>query len=137
MIVDIEKLVAGYLRDHEDIEALDTRIRATTPGAQTGGTVLPWVRVTMLDTRRVTRSNWLINYLVQLDVYAGATGGQPEAVLHARTIDDVLDRMPGPHDDGVVTKVTTSMLRLPDGDFEPARERIVLTAEIHAHPVPG
>lgn len=137
MIVDIEKLVAGYLRDHDDITELETRIRATTPSTQTGGIVEPWVRITMLDTRRVTRSNWLINYLVDLDVYAGATGGQPEAVLHARTIDDVLERMPGAHTDGVVTKVTTSMLRLPDGDFEPARERIVITAEIHAHPVPG
>lgn len=135
MIVDIEKLVARYLRDNTDVEALGTRVRATTPSKSTGGVADPWVRVRMLDSRRITRSNWLINYLVQIDVYAGATGGQPEANLHARTIDAALDAMPGQHPDGVVTKATTSLTHLPDGDFEPARERVLITAEITAHPL--
>ena len=135
MNVDIERLVARYLRDHPDIEDLGTRVRATTPAKDTGGTDLPWVRVRMLDWRRVTRANWLKNYMVQLDVYAGVTGGQPEANLHALAVDALLEAMPGEHADGVVTKVTTSGTHLPDGDFEPARERVVITAEIVAHPL--
>lgn len=135
MIVDIERLVSGYLRAHPDVIALGTRVRSTTPGEQTGGVAAPWVRVRMLDSRRVSRANWLINYMVQLDVYAGATGGQPQANVHALTIDAVLDAMPGEHTEGVVTKATTALARIPDGDFEPARERVIITAEIYAHPV--
>ena len=37
------------LRDHPDIDDLGTRVRATTPAKNTGGTDLPWVRVRMLD----------------------------------------------------------------------------------------
>lgn len=139
MIVDIEKLTSKYLRADPDIIAIGTRIRAVTPAAQSGGTAEPWTRLTMLDAQSATRSraDHLIDYMVQADVYAGSTGGQPEALTHARTVREVLHRMPGLHPDGVVTSVRfTGMIRLPDGDFEPARERVVITAEIIAHPVP-
>lgn len=135
MSVDIEKLVSAYLRAHDDVIALGTRVRATNPGEQTGGTAAPWVRVRMLDSRLVTRANWLKSYMVQLDVYAGDTGGQPQANAHALAIEDVLYAMPGEHADGVVTKATTALAHIPDGDFEPARERVVITCEVYAHPL--
>src|SRR5207253_1208123 len=93
-----------------------------------------WARVTQLDARQAgAPTDHLTSFLVQLDIYAG---GQGQVWTNARTIRQALHEMPAAeHDAAVVTGVTfTGMARVPDTTFETARERVVLTAEIFAHP---
>lgn len=129
MIPDVERITYAYLDTHPDIAALGTRFVGRTP-KDTGS---PWVRVTQLDAADNPGSSVerLISYMVQLDIYAG---GRPEVWPHALTIRAALKEMPGIHDAVVVTAVRfAGMARIPDQDFEPARERVVLTAVIYAH----
>lgn len=135
MIPDAEKLVSNYLRNHFDVAALAARVVGKTPAT----TTTAWVRVTQLAANADldSRADHLVNFMVQLDCYAGSTGGQPEANLLARTVREALHEMP---DETFVDAVVSSarfvgMLRLPDQDFEPARERVVLTAQVYAHAV--
>lgn len=133
MIPDIEKIVGGYLRTHADVVALGARVVGKTPQ----GTDTPWIRLTQLDDRAVGghRSDHLIEYLLQLDIYAGKDGGQPEASLLNRTVREALRTMPGVHADATITGVDfVSAPRIPDDDdFEPARERYIRTVIVWAH----
>lgn len=128
MIPDGEKVAGKYLREHDSIEALSARVVGKTPES----TATPWIRLTELDAPSVGRhrSDRLIEFYFQLDCYAGKDGGQPEAKLLMRTARAVLGEMPAATHDGVrVTGVDIrGSRRLPDGDFEPARERVILTA---------
>lgn len=136
MIADLEKITSNYLRTHPTVTPLGTRLVGKTPTQDSGGTTGSWVRVTQLDARDQTRGapDHLIAYLLQFDCYAGSTGGQPEATSLARTVRAALAAMPGTRDTVVVTSVRfTGHIRLPDTDFSPSRERVVLTAEIRAH----
>jgi hypothetical protein len=140
VIVDAEKLISRYLREHEAVAEVCSRIVATQPGAQTGGTDTPWVRVVELNAPQQpgSRAEWLVPFLLQFDCYAGKDGGQPEAKLIARTVREAIHDATGKHADGVVTSVRfVGQQHLPDGDLEPARERYILTATIHAHPAPA
>ncbi len=132
MIVDIEKLVGGYLRSHPSVAMLGARVVGKTPDNVQSA----WVRVTQLDDRAVggSRSDHLIEYMLQLDIYAGANGGQPEASLLSRTVREALRTLPGERTGGVVTGVEfVGAIRIPDTDFEPARERFVRTLLVWAH----
>lgn len=138
-IPDAEAVIGSYLREHPDIAALNARVAGTLPGAQSEQ-VAPWVRLTQLAATDVGGVERLIDYLVQFDCYAGATAtrdyvGQAAASTLARTVRAVLKAVQGETYGGVViTSVGfQSMVRLPDTDFEPARERFVLTAAIHCH----
>lgn len=138
LILDGEKLVSQLLRVHANVAALNTRIVGKTP-TQTASS---WVRLTQLDARNApgSRAEHLIDYLFQADCYAGADGGQPEASLLGRTIRAALHEMAGfSNAEAVVTSVRfNGMVRIPDTEFEPARERVILTATVHMHPVgPG
>lgn len=137
IIPDAEAIIGDYLRGHADLQALDARVAPRTPSSQT----LPWVRVTQLDGRDVTDVEHLIDHLMQFDCYAGKDAmddhaGQAEASLLARTVRAVLKAAKGQTLDGaVVTSVSfQGMPRIPDPDFEPARERFILIATIHLHP---
>jgi len=139
LIPDGEALLAGYLRNHSDIEALEARVAGKTPSSQTQ----PWVRVTQLDAdnEATSKPEWLVAYLFQIDCYAGedsmeAHTGQAEASVLSRTVRAALAAMPeSDHDDAVVTSVRfTGHGRFPDPDYEPARERYILDATVHAHP---
>jgi hypothetical protein len=136
VVPDVEAVIGDYLRGHADIQALDARIAGRTPSSQR----LPWVRVTQLDGTDVSGVEHLIDFLVQFDCYAGKDAmddhvGQAEASLLARTVRAVLKAAKGHTLGGaVITNVRfQGMPRIPDPDFEPARERFVLTAEIHLH----
>jgi hypothetical protein len=136
MIPDLEKVVSNYLRSHTSVTPLGTRFVGKTPTQSSGGTDDSWVRVTQLDARDATGDlEHLIVYLLQFDVYASGTGGQPEASTNARTVRAALADLRGSTHDGVTfARVRfTSMARVPDNDFAPARERVILTAEIRAH----
>jgi hypothetical protein len=135
VIPDAEKIVGRYLREHPDLVALGARVVSKTPDNVATG----WVRVSQLDDPAVggRRSDHLIEFMLQLDCYAGATGGQPEASLLNRTVRQALTDMPGEHYRAVVTGVQhLSAPRLPDSDFEPARERYARTVLVWMHPAP-
>lgn len=133
LIPDAEKIVGGYLRAHADITALAAKITGRTP-EDTGRS---WVRITQLDAREAGNSpvEHLISYLLQLDCYADRDNDQGDAVVLARTARAALNDLANTQQGGaVVTRVEfVGHNRLPDPDFEPARERVILTAEIHMH----
>lgn len=139
VIPDAEALVGAWLRDHDDLTALGARVAGRTPNT----TTMPWIRVTQLDATPIARSGLehVIDYMVQLDCYAGADAmadfaGQAEASIVARTARAVLKDLEGTTADGVVvTRVAfTTHLRAPDADMEPARERVILTCLLMMHP---
>jgi hypothetical protein len=129
-----EKIVSDYLREHAAVSAITTRIVGKPPSSQTD----PWVMVTQLAAAQEVASitDHLIAFMLQFDCYAGATGGQPEANLLARTVRAALqDIATASHDDAVVTGCRLiGHARIPDTDFEPQRERFALTAEVYIHP---
>lgn len=132
MIADSEILIGGWLRNHADVRAITTRVVSVTPSS----TSTPWVRVIQLDARNEQSSvaEHLIDYMVQLDCFAG-TGGLAEASLLARTVRAAVIEMGGLTISGTVVTGTRvlSMARIPDTDFEPAKERYALTVGAWAH----
>lgn len=139
-IPDIERTLGDYLRDHGDITALGARVAGQLPKSFTR----PWIRVTQLDAREVSRpmnrrEEHLINFFVQLDVYAGSepVNAQADASELARVARAVLCAMPDQtFYDLIVTDVMiNSHARIPDLDFDPPRERYVVAAEIYAHAI--
>ncbi len=141
ILPDLEAAVGDHLRDHAEIVALGARVAGQLPRSFT----TPWVRLTQLDAKDAARSAWalderLIDYLLQLDCYAGseASFAQAEASTLARTVRAVLVAMAGQTLDGVV--VVTDVLivshaRIPDLNFKPPRERFAITATLIAHAV--
>lgn len=127
-----EKVLSDYLRAHADIAALDARVVGKTPS----NTQTPWIRLTQLDAplHRVGRHG---EFFCQLDCYAGKDGGQPEANLLARTAAAAiveLDQSNYQADGTVISGASASIgPRIPDEDFEEARERFVVTARVWMH----
>lgn len=139
LIPDGEQIVIVYLDDHPDISALGARVAGKTPSSQAA----PWVRLTQIDATRIGPIDYLTEFYFQLDCYAGAQAqqehrAQAEASLLARTVRGALAVMhQTTHDGAVVSGIpdVSSGPRLPDGEgFEPARERVILTATIHMRP---
>lgn len=133
MIPDAEKVIGDHLRDETGERIVGTPPRDPNSEA--------WVRLTQLDARAVGghRSDHLIEYLIQLDCYAsqaGVSGSQQrEAATLARTIRAALIDMPNFTLDAVVTGVDIrGDARIPDDEFEPARERFIITASVWMHP---
>jgi len=137
-IPNVEKITADYLRS-----VTDARIVAKTPD----DTSTSWVRLQMLAAPDETDVEHLIQFMVQLDCYAGKdvkgeTHGQPEAWELATTIREQLKAMRHTRladtDDNLIAVCTqvkfVGMTRAPDADFKPARERFILTALIWMHP---
>ena len=127
VIPDAEVLIGGWLRTHPDIMALDARVAPRTPDS----TSKPWIRVTVIDDGDSTVGHdHLIEYMVQLDCYAGNTAmaahtAQAEASLLYRTARAVLKAKEGMQVDSVVvTSVECRGTRVPDTSAEPARERL-------------
>lgn len=142
LIPEADALVAGWLRAHPAIVDLDANVAGTLPDTITR----PWIRITSFgpDDDAASRLEHLLDFFLQLDCYAGAAAtrageGQGEASALARTARAVLKAMQGQTADGVVvTQVRFGgMPRIPDTDFEPARERYVLDVFVRMHAVPG
>lgn len=135
MIPDGEKVTRAYLAANDDVEALGTRVVGRTPDS----TAASWVRLMQLDAQKRSRREHLIEYLFQIDCYASKVGlnGSPqgEASLIARTVRAALEVMPDAEHDGAVCTSTRVVgdTRRPDTDFEPARERVILTVSVHLH----
>lgn len=129
LVPDAERLAYTYLTGYPAVEVLGTRLVGRTP-KDTG---TPWTRITLLDERPLSASvDHVVTALLQLDVYAGS---QETALTHARTIRAALAAMPAAaHDHATVNAVTViGMARIPDTDFNPARERVILTVELVTH----
>lgn len=127
MIPDGEKLLSNYLRD-----LIGVRVVGKTPATVEE----PWIRVTQLDAPQSDVADHLIGFYCQLDIYAGADGGQPEAKDIAADVREALrDIGSAEHTDAVVSGARVNgVARIPDTDLEPARERVVMTTTIWAHP---
>lgn len=134
MIPDAEAICGAYLREQDSLVALSVNVATQLPRTFTR----PWVRVIQLDNPAVngSRTDHLIEYMLQFDCYAGSEGGSPEASLVTRTVREALRALPQASlDDAVVTGVQfISCPRIPDTDFEPARERYALSALVWMHP---
>lgn len=133
--MNIEKIVTAYLRDDNAVAALvERRIVAKTPDSLAE----PWVRLTLLADPQDFRSqhDHLREFYLQLDCYAGATGGQPEALsLYEAVRAAILAIHTGDHTGATISAGRINGgARIPDTDLEPARERFVVTATVYAHP---
>jgi hypothetical protein len=135
LIPDAPAIIGNRLREHPAVMALDVRVAGKLPASFTK----PWVKITQLDATNVTggQPEHLISFYLQFDCYAGSTAdnAQAQASLLGRTIRAVLHDLTEQDIDGVVvTHVAfTSDARIPDEAFEPARERVVLDAELRMH----
>ena len=129
----MRKTVSDYLREHPDVAEITNRVVSNPPS----GRSTPWIRVRRLDAPNATNAQveHLVAFLMQFDCYAGAENGAPEADRLGRTVRAALVDMPGTHGDAVVTGTSiVGDIDLPDADgFEPARDRVILTARIWAH----
>ena len=136
-ILDMERITGNYLRADADVAALDARVAGQLPKTFTK----PWVRITQIDAANATnnlRVEHFVSYMLQYDAYAGAEtdNAQAQASMLGRTVRAALIGMQDQTLDGaVITGVAVrNDARLPDLDFDPPRERRVLTVEVWAHP---
>lgn len=136
LLPDFEAIVASYLLEYPDITGITTRIGTRTPP----NTDQPWVRIRQLAEQPDRTSPALHNTeaYMQFDCYGSndRSSAHQEAVVLARVVQAALHVLPQVTDvDCVVSRVYFgSLSHVPDADFEPARERYILTAYIHAHP---
>jgi hypothetical protein len=127
VIPDIERLASDYLRS-----AVATRVVGKPPEDRETA----WVQVTQLDATNDPSSppEHLIGFLVQFDCYAGKKNGQPEVTTLGRSVRAAVVAMPGTYGQTVVTSARiVGDIRTFDPDIEPARDRRIITARIHAH----
>jgi hypothetical protein len=137
LLLNVEPLIGAYLKGVSGVSALEARVVSKTPGT----TDKPWVRITLLDASNATgtrQAEHLVAYYLQLDCYAGSSGGREDAFALAQAVRASLVDLPDlqPLPNAVVTDVAPlSMPRIPDGDLG-GRERYILDIEIYAHPRP-
>lgn len=129
-VADLERVVADYLR------ANDVRTVALPPSEKQRAS--SWVRVILLGVNDGGDPDHIIRGMLQLDCYAGSSGGQPEATALAREVRALLKNLAGTQEDGVVFGEVRIIghARIPDYDMEPSRERVILTATFVHHATP-
>lgn len=132
-IPDIEAPLTSYLKAQQSIIDLEARVLEKTPS----NIERPWVRIVQLDAKAVggSRSDHLIDWMVQFDCYAGKDGGHREASALTRAVRAELVALHEREAEGVVVTGVEilSCPRIEDTDFEPARQRFSLTATIWGH----
>lgn len=134
MIADGEALVIAELLATDAVTAIVGE-RISTDHPDSHGE--PWVKVTQLDVSADPNASFdrLVTYLIQLDCYAGADGGSPQASTLARTVRAAIWAMSGQRDGAVVSMAKAwGLANIPDTDLEPARPRYLVTASVTAHP---
>jgi hypothetical protein len=129
--VNAERLVADFLRAHPETSSL--RFVAETPDKDHRGE--GWVQIQVIDGPQQDAADHLVDWLIQFDCYAGKDGGVPEAIAMGAAVRKALQDIQGKHDRGVASRaMVMDGPRGLDTDFEPARERKILTASIPMHP---
>lgn len=132
MIPDAEKTVGKWLRSRQAV-----RVVSEPPPETNRATA--WVQILQLDAPDdpLSGADYLITPLLQLDCYAGETGGVPEAIALGRAVRAELKALEGQvHESVQVGRVQIlGHTRLPDTSEEPARQRVILTASLVMHEV--
>lgn len=128
---DIEAITATYLLAHSAIDALvSDRVGARHPNSAAD----PWIKFTQIADTSLTKTLHATQTALQFDCYGGEDLdlAQEEAKDLALTLRSALNDMPdASHSGAVVTAVTFfGPRRVPDSDFEPARERYILDATV-------
>ena len=128
--VDVERLVAAWLRDQDDIaDIFDDRVYTEIPNAP----VWPLARVVRIGGNPTSRLARLDSPLLQIDVWGG-----PKATAYAG-IATILAHMAaglvGSHDLGTVSAVEVGGPSwLPDDTYQPARPRYSADVRLWVHP---
>jgi len=131
VIPDAEKIVSDYLRGHASITPLSTRFVAHTPPE--GKRDTSWVRVQELADPYTNGVAHLVEFTLQLDVYAGESGGQPEVKSIAGTVRAALEGLPGKYGTDVITGVRVNGgPRRTDPDLK-HRDCKTMTISVWAH----
>jgi hypothetical protein len=133
-IPNAEKTAGKWLRAGQDVRVVHEPPRGDNR-------TLPWIYLFQINATDSSRSGveHFITALLQFDCYAGASGGVPEAIELGNSVRAVLKRLQGQTFEGaVVTDVSfAGHRRVPDPDVdEPARQRVILTAELRMHNAP-
>lgn len=130
MIPSAEKIVSAYLRS-----ITGERVVSVTPVE----TLEPWIRVTLLADPSTDGgvADHLIEAMLQVDCFAGESGGQGTVDLLRRTVRESFTTMhTASHTGAVVTGCeVTGTARIPDVAFEPAMERYAMTVTVWMHSV--
>lgn len=132
MNADPEVAISSYLRD-----ALDARVSADPP-PQRETFEDPWVQYVLLDAPSVGAADRLVAAFLDLDVYAGSGNDRAEASELARATRRAIVAIRGvvlaePEPVVFSKSEIDGYRRLPDEDFEKARERYIVTATIWMH----
>ena len=133
-LLDIVAIVGDYLRSQEAVSDLvGDRVSHKTPETLDQ----PWVRLTQLDASNETGNRQvehLVSYYLQVDAYAGKANRYAEAVDLSIAVRSALVDLPKADLEGAVATDVgfLSMPSSPDPDI--GRERVILDAEIYAHP---
>lgn len=131
---DVEAITATYLLAHDGLEPL---VGSRIGGRHPKSTGTPWIKVVQIGDAVFSESTHLVHAFLQFDCYGGKDidTAQGEASLVSRTLRAALNDMPeATHSAAVVTGVVfTGRRRVPDPDFQPARERFILDATIYCH----
>lgn len=127
LIPDPEDVIADYLR---------MRLGARVGGSSPTNRDTPWIRYFLIDAGDDgTKADHLVEAYLDLHVYAGAANSRGEASLLARSAREALKQInTGPHAGATFTGARIrGFRRFPDEDFEPARERYIVTASVWLH----
>jgi len=139
-LLDAVAIIGDFLRDQTSVsDIVGERVSHKSP--RDGDYGEPWVRITQLDASNETGSRQvehLVAYYLQLDLYAGAANRYAEAFDLAKAVRGALTGITkAALAEAVATDVGfASMPSVPDTDLKPARERVILDAEIFMHPKP-
>lgn len=138
LVPDVEQLVSGFLRDQPEVaDLVADRVYTEIPTlkANTAEWRWPLMRVTRFGGRPAFTPLHLDAAEMQFDCFGGP---KRTAWVIAETCRYLLDRrLPGGHDEGVVTGVDIGRLSwAPDGTFTPAKPRYLFTATVYVRPHP-
>lgn len=147
IVPDAEKLLVDFLLAQEEITDFftsgvdDAGNAIVTPPEDRVFTempkktkIFPLIRVHQYNAIQVTsRSLWLTRYSLQVDVFGGPKQTAHDLAVTCMAV--MSSRLPGLHDQGIVTGVDIAGLRPePDDTYTPPRPRTIFTATIYARP---
>lgn len=139
LMPDIDELVSAFLREQSEISGgVGDHVYTTIPTLREGVQEwrFPLVRVgTFDDDLVVAHVDWLAVSRLQIEAFGGPKDFAHDVAATCRAA--LRQRLPGVHDEAVVTGVRTrGFAYRPDPTFTPAKPRWLFVATIFAHPLP-